>query len=426
MKKIIKKYTEILFLILFFSNNAYAVATNYTTFVDGNVLNASDLNNFQTWYTNSINAVLDGDTFTGDMNWYSGSDAIFYSNSGVTKTVQIYGNNGNIEMRQSGDLLIYSNDGTTLSSSIDGETGEIIGAPVNVGTYNISIKRGQTSVAGDSVEIECGDATCSATNPGYIVLNGATAGQTSIFKITNDILINLTGATWGAGGTGDLTARILRVLFVNDDGTLKTCVALVGGRTTILTTDSSATQASINLSEEVLCNSAISSATNTVYEVGYVVSDFDDTGGSSEDLNTIQSGVNDVVTGVSPDGIWQPWNPAFSGFSSNPTITSARWTQVGRVIILNFIRTGSGTSNATTFAMTGPVDSRVVSKAVFGNHVDGGTAQTAAGIVKTDLGSDLLTLYKNSSESSTWTNSSTKGADFSISYEAGPAASFVN
>jgi len=89
---------------LFISNEVKATCSNYKTFTDGSTLTASELNSLQTNYTNCVNAVLDGDTFTGNILLHSGSD-----------------------------LNIYSDTGSTLKASIDGATGAITGGLTEAG-----------------------------------------------------------------------------------------------------------------------------------------------------------------------------------------------------------------------------------------------------------------------------------------------------
>lgn len=377
----------------FITQNAEATCSNYTSYVDGQTLTSSSLNSLQSNYTNCVNGVLDGDTFTGTLNLHSGADINFFSDTG-----------------------------TTLKASIDGATGEIIGAPVKAGTYNIDLARATTSVAGDSIKIQCGGAACSVSNPGFVVMNSATtAGALSQFTVTSDVTINLTGAHWAAGTTGDLTGRILRVLAANDNGTLRWCVALVGGRDILLTTDTNATATNINLAQELLCNSAISSSSNTALEVGYFRSDFDDTGGSSEDLNTIQSGINDVVTGKSADGLWQPWNQTFTGFSSNPNPQTSHWSQNGATITVES-NYASGTSNLSTYHTTLPVPSRTTITRTAGPAMDNSvplSTECYLAIIGTDV------TFGKTFASLPWTAAGSKKCDFNVSYEAGPSASFI-
>lgn len=311
---------------------------------------------------------------------------------------------------------------------------DISATPKNLGVNamggwfnNCSIVRATTSVTGDSVKITSADGTAlSATNVCKLRMPAITAGQVVEFSVTADATINLTGAHWGAGTTGDITGRILRVIAVNDNtANLRWCVGLLGNRSTILTTDTTATATSATNPESLLCNTAVGSASNRARELGYFVSDFDDTGGSSEDLNTTQAGVNDFVTGESADGLWQPWNPGYGGFSANPTGGTRRWTQIGRKISLNFIRSSVGTSNSTSFTITAPAKAlNAGSSGITQEIVDNGASLTTTGMFYTAAGSVTVTLYKDAA-AGTWTNISTKHASFIGEYEVGPAASFI-
>src|SRR3990167_5560839 len=235
-----------------------------------------------------------------------------------------------------------------------------LGANTPGWTSNLIIERGTTAVAGDSVVItSVGSTALSSTNPGYVTLPSGTAGDLATFQVTADVTINLTGAHWELGTTGDVTGGLLRVLAINDNGTLRWGVAELGGRNTLLTTDTNATATNINLAEEVLCTAAVASATNSCIEIGFVRADFDDTGGSSEDLWTIQSGINDIYMGITADGYWQPFNSTTTGFTSDPiTPNTARWTQVGRTIHY-FYDIPASASDATTMTFTLPADNRV-------------------------------------------------------------------
>lgn len=325
-------------------------------------------------------------------------------------------------------LRVYSNTGSNLVWSVDRATGKTIGAPYKAGTYNINLVRATTSVTGDSIGIQCGGASCSATNPGFVVAPSTTAGALSIFAITADVTINLTGAHWGENTRGDLTGRILRVTFVNDNGTPRWCVALTGNRQTVSTSapnDTSATATDINTANEMLCNAAVSSATNTAFEIGYFRSNFDDTGGSSEDLNTIQSGVNDVVTGQSADGIRQPFNTGGdSYFSANP-VTRAYWTQNGRLVTAWVFTTSNGTSNSNQFQLHAPVPGSFDdASAPLASYTDNGTFVRGEGLVTIGDASSSFIL-STSTGAAAWTNSGAKSANFTISYPVGQSASYI-
>lgn len=471
----------------FISQKCLATCSNYTTYTTGQTLTSSSLNSLQSNYTNCVNEILNGDTFTGNMLWYSGANMSMYSDTGSTLKFGVDGGTGNITtegqinlgtggvvLNDDGDgaltitgagngsdeditlnlddtsntgflssstglttlsmnnigMNFYSDAGITLKASVSSTTGKIIGAPYKLGTYNVEIVRYTSTYTNDSIKIQCGGTSCSVTNPGYVVMNGTTAGSLSTFSITSNVVITLTGATWGADGSGDISGRILRVLSVNDNGTLKWCVALLGGRDTILTGDTTATAINAEQPETALCDSGISTSTNTVYEVGYFKSSFLDTGGSEENMNTVDTGVSDVVTGKSADGLWQDYNPQIlSGFSPTPSLwTSKRWTQIGRKIHVKLIRnSGSGGSSSNTlFLITFPTKGRSSSETNFGAVaiLNGGTETTNYGKITQNSTNTQAYLYTTPSGGG-WSGASLKSASVDSTYEVGPQASFI-
>jgi hypothetical protein len=327
---------------------------------------------------------------------------------------------GDVSLSNAGVVTVTGASGTsTFAGEIVQTSGNIKAPLAKAGVYNISLVKATTTDANDSIKIQCGTATCSAANPGFVVIaDSTTAGVTQQFKITSDITILLSGATWGNDVIGNLTGRILRTLFINDFGTIRTCVALMGGRDIVLNTDTNSTHASVNLPEEILCNTAVSSASNTVLEFGYFRANFTD----SSNVWAIQTGLNDVVTGKSADGLSYPWNPVFRGFSSNPTVTTARATQVGRRYCVEYQNNAPGASNSTAFTITAPVKAKQVESNSLA-EVYNNSALAAGGSVITSADSTVLGLQTTASGS--WTASNNKSASFSLCFEAGPAASFI-
>lgn len=376
---------------LFIAQNASATCSNYTTYADGQVLTASSLNSLQTNYTNCVNAVLDGDTFTGNMLWHSGSDILMYSDTGSTLKAAIYGDGA-------ASILPLKTPGQLI---------------------NLNLANATTTNSNDSIKIQCGNAACSATNPGFVTLpSGATQGQLTTFTVTSDVTINLTGAHWGYGAKGDITGAIHRVYAVDHNGALVWCVGYQGGFTYFTTTQDSTTATDIDTPEEVLCNAAITSANNTATEVGYFKSNFDDTGGAAEDLYAVQTSVGSIVTGQTADGQWQPWNPTYGGFSAAPTATH-RWMSVGKTVYVVNDVTGAGTSNATSFTLTMPI--KVVSSAApqiiaVARISDNGTTATTPGRVEPSSGVTVNVVKDFASTA--WTNANGKFAEFNGSYEA--------
>lgn len=316
--------------------------------------------------------------------------------------------------------------GASIFSSTFTATSKFMAGLLSPQINNLSIVRATTTNAGDSIKITSADGTpLSSTNIGHITLPGVTAGQFTLFSITADVTILLTGAHWGAGTLGDLTGTLLRVLAVNDNGTIRWGVALLGGRNTVLTTDTNATQTNITAPEHILCSAAVSSSTNTCMEIGFVRANFDDTGGAAEDLWAIQSGVNDVVTGKLADGYWQPFNTTFTGFSVDPAYVFKRWAQVGRIARIQMRLSANGTSNATNFKFNTPFKLGFSPDIIGGINMTNNTvALTTIGLIQTTAGSAALDIYSNPAGAA-WTGSGSKGSSFDFSCEVGPVASFI-
>ncbi len=290
---------------------------------------------------------------------------------------------------------------------------------------NLAIVRATGAVAGDTIKITSANGTAlSASNYGTVTLpSTVTAGQSVTFTITADVSLLLTGIHGGAGTLGDITGAILRVLAINDNATLKWGVGRAGGRKTLLTTDTSATQTSVDAFEKVFCTSAVASASNTCRELGYCYANFDDAGGSSEDLWIIQSNIYSIVTGSIADGLWQPWNPAPTGFVTAPTPGVARWSQTGRDINVEYY-SGDGTSNATTLTFSLPTKEKNGQILFLGGGKDNGAVQTAPMRMDLAAGSRTATIYKDLNGTA-FTASGTKMIVFNSTYEVGPSASFL-
>jgi|TARA_R100000501_G_C2631480_1_gene127793 hypothetical protein len=143
-----------------------ATCSNFATYVDGQVLTASSLNSFQTNYTDCVNAVLDGDTYTGNNVMHSASDILFYSDTG-----------------------------SNLEAAIYGDDGDILGAIRQDGAYGVDI-----DLSAGVFTVQCEDATCSATNPAHIRMQSTTSGDKAVLRVT-------AAATFqDRNGTSDLTA----------------------------------------------------------------------------------------------------------------------------------------------------------------------------------------------------------------------------
>lgn len=364
----------------FIAQKTEATCSNYTAYSDGQILNASSLNGLQTNYTNCINDILNGDTFTGNISLYSGSDLFAFSDTGTTETVEILGETG------------------AASFGL-----RAVGIPINLTLVNAT-----TSTTDDSVKIQCGSSACSATNPGFITLLSTTSGQMTLFKVTSDVTIKITGASFDL--LSNLTGVLLKVFAVNDAGTLKWCVGRLGRYGTVTTSNTTATPASANLSDEYLCNSAISGS-NTIQEIGYVRGDFTVSGAVWD----LQTGTDDIVTGQSSDGIWQPYSLSCTGFSAAMSGT-LKWTQIGYTIHTAFVWGSGGTSNSTSFSCTLPAKAKIAFIAPIPVYTDNSVAGYN-GYANATSSSTTIDFLRASGAS--WTNSGTKNiANMDFTYEA--------
>ena len=310
------------------------------------------------------------------------------------------------------------------STGADAGTGDVtINTTASVGAQgwfeNLSIIRATTTNAGDSIKLTSADGTAlSGSNTGKArLLSHSTPGQFVEFSITADVTILLTGAHWDHGGRGDLSNAILRFLLINDNNSLRCGVAKQGGRTNLVTTDTSATQTSVTSPEGVLCNTAVGSSSNTCRELGYFKASFDDIGGAAEDLWAVNTTVDHVVTGQTADGLWQPWNiTSFTGFSSNPSINLARWMQHGKAVHIQTDISANGTSNASTFTINLPIKASGVMGGVALQPVDLGVNGAIAGWRTVD-DSVTLNIYRTTNDDA-WSSSGTKNAEPIGIYEA--------
>jgi len=179
--------TAIAAVTLLWAAHAGATCSNYTAYSDGQVLTASSLNALQTSYTNCVNAILDGDTFTGDMNWHSGTDIKMYSDTGFTLKFQVDGADGNIE----------------TMGNIVAMTAQMDGLPAGE-TSNCGI-----TYASDTLTITAEDGTAlSATNPCCVGVPGATAGQTGTVCFTAAVSSTFSTASDTDGNTFGVTATV--------------------------------------------------------------------------------------------------------------------------------------------------------------------------------------------------------------------------
>lgn len=273
---------------------------------------------------------------------------------------------------------------------------------------NITLVPATTTNANDSIKITGASAALSATNPGYIPVQAST-GRITVLKLTADVTILLTGAHFGEGTYGDLSMVLFRVFGINDNGTLKFGVSKGKSSPFISDTLSSATQASVNAPDLMLVNTALSSGTWPMVELGGFAASFDDTGGAAEDLWAVST----TVVGSTLDGFWQDFNTKVTGFSADPTWTALRVSYQGNVAHVIADKNANGTSSGGTFTFELPFKAKRVQTFYLSEIVNNGVASGGAGLLQTRAGSRVCDLYTSNSLGG-WNPANGKSASFSL------------
>ncbi len=118
-------------------------------------------------------------------------------------------------------------------------------------------------------------------------------------------------------------------------------------------------------------------------------------------------------------GVCKTWTPIFNGFSTDPTVIAARYARVGRLVSV-YIFLGNGTSNSTGFTLTLPIAASSISQQLMLASVvtDGGIAQTVPGLLRTNINSITLDVFKTMDITSLWTASGGKKIQASFTYES--------
>ena len=123
----------------------------------------------------------------------------------------------------------------------------------------------------------------------------------------------------------------------------------------------------------------------------------------------------DLATIANPTP-WTSYVPAWTGFSVNPTVDSAKYMQIGKTVTCDLFYSSDGTSNATTFTVTLPVAAKNGCIVKITRVRDSGTySGIAVGTVS--AGSNVMTLFKDATGTA-WTATGQKSCDFSFTYEA--------
>jgi hypothetical protein len=166
---------------------------------------------------------------------------------------------------------------------------------VNAGVLNIGID------ITDSTRVTLVGSTgsvLSSSNSGKVVINETSdAGSLLTYTLTSSQSVLLTGAHWGFDGEGDLTDYPLWLIFIDTGSTVVLGVTAEGGKESVTSSDCKTAPGDVTSRSHVLVSSAVSGTSNVLY-FGWVKANFDDSGGASENLWTLQSGAGDVNLGA--------------------------------------------------------------------------------------------------------------------------------
>lgn len=121
-----------------------------------------------------------------------------------------------------------------------------------------------------------------------------------------------------------------------------------------------------------------------------------------------------VPTGV---GAWKTWTPVFGGFSVDPPVNAARYTQTGKKVTAR-MQVADGTSSSNIYTVTLPVAASSTAKQYFaiGPIFNNSITPTTPGMLVTRTGSTTADLFLDMA-STVWSTSGGQHANFTITYE---------
>lgn len=110
---------------------------------------------------------------------------------------------------------------------------------------------------------------------------------------------------------------------------------------------------------------------------------------------------------------WFTYTPSFGGFSSDPSSVTANYYVDGNYCNVNIYQGGDGTSNATSFTITLPINyvGGNLGNVVAQQGRDNGSALTTCPLIHITNNSTTMTIYKDQSTAA-WTNSGSKRVVF--------------
>ena len=134
-------------------------------------------------------------------------------------------------------------------------------------------------------------------NKGYVVFNSTTdAGQVITRELEANISMTLDGCQWGYDTTGDHSDVVLYLVMIDDGTQAVLGITPFGGRTSVADTYCKTVAGNVTDFEHIFVSSAITGTCN-ITEMGWILADFDDTGGPVENYWTLQSDPGEVNIG---------------------------------------------------------------------------------------------------------------------------------
>lgn len=141
------------------------------------------------------------------------------------------------------------------------------------------------------------------------------------------------------------------------------------------------------------------------------------TGGS--DYSLVNAAITDPYYSYveTPQGFpqWFNYVPTFGGFSTAPTINDCKFIVRGQTCIYILNCSASGTSNATSFTVSLPIITDIVTRGITSYAIDNDVTLTTPSRLYCGSGTTTLQIIKDMA-SSTWTASGGKRADFVLVY----------
>ena len=193
-----------------------------------------------------------------------------------------------------GETYDFNNQGkkTQSESVISRLTALELASLVSISNLGISLTTPTT------ITLASADLTAlSASNIGQVVLNGTTtAGKSVKYTFTANISLAPAGAHWGFDTLGDFTGVALWVYLIDTGSDKVLGVSPMGGLRTVASADCKTLASDCTARTHIFVSGTVSSASNC-FPMAWVLADFDDTGGSSENLWTCQTSQGDVNLG---------------------------------------------------------------------------------------------------------------------------------